>query len=215
MKRGAVRKMTVHKSKEIYEAVREAEAIIFDIGNVLVSFSWEEYMHSLGFEKEVCEHVVNAMFRNEDWEEGDLGKITTAKWLELFIQNDPGYETQIRRTFENFGGTITPFEYTKPWIARLKQEKKKLYFLSNYSEEMYRQTKEKLDFLDDFDGGIFSWEEKCMKPDEKIYKILIDRYQLTPEKCVFFDDRAENVKAAVRAGMKGFIFLPDISLQLT
>lgn len=205
--------MTAQGDRKIYEAVKDAKAVIFDIGNVLVSFSWKDYMQSLGFGRETYEHVVNAMFMNEDWDAGDLGRITTQEWLALLIQNDPSYEAQIRKTFEGFGETIVPFEYTKPWIAKLKQENKKLYFLSNYSEEMYRQTKEKLDFLDDFDGGVFSWKEKCMKPDEKIYKILIDRYCLTPEKCVFLDDRIENVEAAAGTGMKAYIFMQDIPLQ--
>ena len=140
--------------------------------------------------------------------------MTTKQWLELFIENDPAYESQIRYTFENFGKAIVPYKYTKPWTTLLKQRKKKIYFLSNYSEEMFCQSKEQLDFLGYFDGGLLSWEEKCMKPDDRIYKILLKRYQLKPEKCVFFDDRMENVEGARRAGMKAFLFHTDIPLQL-
>ena len=79
---------------------------------------------------------------------------------------------------------------------------------------MYRQSKEKLDFLGYFNGGVFSWEERCMKPDDRIYQILIDRYRLAPKKCLFFDDRPENVEGARRAGMKAVLFHTDIPLQL-
>lgn len=202
------------ESTDIQEAIEQAEAVVFDIGNVLVAFAWEEYLKSLGFDEETYEHVANAMFRNEDWYAGDLGLVTTKQWLELFIENDPAYESQIRYTFENFGKAIVPYKYTKPWTTLLKQRKKKIYFLSNYSEEMFCQSKEQLDFLGYFDGGLLSWEEKCMKPDDRIYKILLKRYQLKPEKCVFFDDRMENVEGARRAGMKAFLFHTDIPLQL-
>lgn len=202
------------ESTDIQEAIEQAEAVVFDIGNVLVSFAWEEYLKSLGFDEETYEHVANAMFRNEDWYAGDLGLVTTKQWLELFVENDPAYESQIRYTFENFGKAIVPYKYTKPWTTLLKQRKKKIYFLSNYSEEMFCQSKEQLDFLGYFDGGLLSWEEKCMKPDDRIYKILLKRYQLKPEKCVFFDDRMENVEGARRAGMKAFLFHTDIPLQL-
>ena len=202
------------ESTDIQEAIEQAEAVVFDIGNVLVAFSWEEYLKSLGFDEETYEHVANAMFRNEDWYAGDLGLVTTKQWLELFIENDPAYESQIRYTFENFGRAIVPYKYTKPWTTLLKQRKKKIYFLSNYSEEMFCQSKEQLDFLGYFDGGLLSWEEKCMKPDDQIYKILLKRYHLKPEKCVFFDDRMENVEGARRAGMKAFLFHTDIPLQL-
>lgn len=202
------------ESTDIQEAIEQAEAVVFDIGNVLVAFAWEEYLKSLGFDEETYEHVANAMFRNEDWYAGDLGLVTTKQWLELFVENDPAYESQIRYTFENFGKAIVPYKYTKPWTTLLKQRKKKIYFLSNYSEEMFCQSKEQLDFLGYFDGGLLSWEEKCMKPDDRIYKILLKRYQLKPEKCVFFDDRMENVEGARRAGMKAFLFHTDIPLQL-
>ena len=53
-----------------------------------------------------------------------------------------------------------------------------------------------------------------MKPDDEIYRILLKRYHLVPEKCVFFDDRIENVEGARRAGMKAVLFHTDIPLQL-
>lgn len=195
------------------EQLKNADAVVFDIGNVLISFAWESYVRSLGFDETTYQHVVNAMFLNEDWDAGDSGLVTTEEWLRLFIDNDPAYEAQIRKTFEGFGATIVPYEITKPWIKALKKDGKKLYFLSNYSEEMYRQSKEQLDFLEDFEGGVFSWKEKCMKPDDKIYKILIERYHLKPQETVFFDDRAENVDGAKKAGLQGILFHPDIPLQ--
>lgn len=201
------------QNDNIPEIIEKAEAVVFDIGNVLIAFAWEDYLRSLEFDEDTYEHVAAAMFRNKDWDAGDSGLVTTKQWLDLFIENDPAYEAQIRYTFENFGRSIVPYEYTKPWTTLFKQQKR-LYFLSNYSEEMYRQSKEQLDFLEYFDGGVFSWEEKCMKPDEKIYKILLERYHLVPEKCVFFDDRIENVEGARRAGMKAFLFNTDIPLQL-
>ncbi len=199
---------------DIRKLIEQAETIVFDIGNVLVGFAWEDYLGSLGFDEETYEHVADAMFRNEDWDVGDSGLATTQEWLALFIENDPAYEEQIRYIFENFGKSIVPYGYTRSWTMGLKQRGKKLYFLSNYSEEMFRQSKEQLDFLGFFDGGVFSWEEKCMKPDDAIYRVLLKRYRLTPGKCVFFDDRIENVEGARKAGMKAVLFRADIPLQL-
>ena len=34
-------------------------------------------------------------------------------------------------------------------------------------------TKEELGFINSFDGGVFSYKEKCIKPEEKIYKTRI------------------------------------------
>ena len=90
----------------------------------------------------------------------------------------------------------------------------RIFYLSNYSNEMYRQSKDRLTFLENFDGGIFSWKEKCMKPDEEIYKRLLKRYDIVPERAIFFDDRVENIETAQRLGMQGVVFTKDVPLQM-
>ena len=49
-------------------------------------------------------------------------------------------------------------------------------------------------FLQEFDGGIFSYEVQSIKPEEKIYRLLLERYRIRPERAVFFDDRPVNVR---------------------
>lgn len=70
---------------------KEMDTVIFDIGNVLIHFDWMGYLKSLKFDEETYEHVANAMFRNEDWNAGDSGLVTTEEWLRLFIDNDRAY----------------------------------------------------------------------------------------------------------------------------
>ena len=85
----------------------------------------------------------------------------------------------------NIGKTIIPYETTESWIQFFKEKGMRIFYLSNYSNEMYRQSKDRLTFLENFDGGIFSWKEKCMKPDEEIYKRLLKRYDIVPERAIF------------------------------
>ena len=141
----------------------EIDTVIFDIGNVLIDFAWEEYLDGFHYDEKTREAVADAMFRNEDWNAGDSGLVTTEEWLELFLENAPEYDREIREVFAGFGASIVPYAFTRPWIQSLKEQGVKLYFLSNYSAEMYRQSEEQLSFLREFDGGIFSWKEKCMK----------------------------------------------------
>ena len=112
---------------------KQVDAAIFDIGNVLIDFAWQDYMKSLDFDRVTYEHVADAMFRSEDWDQGDLGRITTEEWLNLFIENDPEYEDAIRRTFSGFGASIIPYDFSEEWISYFRKHGIKLYFLSNYS----------------------------------------------------------------------------------
>lgn len=190
------------------------KTVIFDVGNVLVDYDWASYLRTFRYDEEIFQRVANAVFRNEDWEKGDIGLISTEEWLDLFIENAPDLKREIREVFAGFEGTIVPLDYTKKWIEYFRGQGCKLYYLSNYSCELYQRTKDKLAFLESFDGGIFSYEVKCMKPDEKIYRILLERYSIEPKEAVFYDDRPENVEAANRLGMKGVVFHKDIPLQM-
>jgi epoxide hydrolase-like predicted phosphatase len=57
-----------------------------------------------------------------------------------------------------------------------------------------------------FDQIVFSAEEKCRKPDEKIYRIALERLGLVPAEAMFFDDFSENVDAARRIGIQAAVF---------
>lgn len=193
---------------------KDTEAVIFDLGNVLLGYDWRPYLSSLGYDDQTNKVLADAVFRNKDWERGDMGGITSEQWEQLFVENAPSYEAQIRQVYSGIEHTIFSLPYTKRLVHFLKKEGLKLYYLSNYSEHLYNKTKQYMDFLDDFDGGIFSYEVLCIKPDEQIYRILIDRYGIKPEKTVFFDDRRDNVETACRLGIKGIVFKPDMAYHI-
>jgi HAD superfamily hydrolase (TIGR01509 family) len=51
-------------------------------------------------------------------------------------------------------------------------------------------------FLKKFDGLLISGEDKLIKPDPAIYQLAIKRFKLNPKKCVFIEDKLENVEVA-------------------
>ncbi len=57
-----------------------------------------------------------------------------------------------------------------------------------------------------FDTAVFSGDEKCRKPEEKIYRIALARLGVAPEEAMFFDDFPENVEAARRIGIQAEVF---------
>lgn len=77
-----------------------------------------------------------------------------------------------------------------------------MYLLSNYSEELFKKHTEYADFMNDIDGLIVSYMVHKAKPDPAIYAALCEKYELNPSECLFFDDRLENVQAAISYGMQ-------------
>ena len=63
------------------------DTVIFDIGNVLIHFAWEDYLHDLGYEGAMFDRVADAVFRSDDWDKGDSGLYTTQEWLGRYPQS--------------------------------------------------------------------------------------------------------------------------------
>lgn len=180
--------------------------IIFDIGNVLLSFCWEKHFASFGFTDEVFSRVAKATVLSPTWDAFDQGVLTPEQLLEVFIKNDPSVENEIRQMYANISGTVELYLYTLSWIEDLKKRGFNVYVLSNFSEKLHNECGDKVDFLKDIDGYILSYQDKLIKPDDRIYQLLIHRYGLVPDDCVFIDDKMINIEAARRNGMHGIVF---------
>ena len=74
--------------------------------------------------------------------------------------------------------------------------------MSNISIDSYEYVSS-YDFFNYIDGGVYSYEVKVSKPNELIYKILLQRYNLVPEETIFIDDSLKNIEAAEKLGING------------
>lgn len=180
--------------------------IIFDIGNVLADFTWKEYLESFGYTGEMLERIARASVMNEKWEEYDKGLMSDEEILQCFVDKDPEIEADIRRCFENVKGMVSRNDYAIPWIKELKQKGYKVLYLSNFSRKASQECADALDFIPYMDGGILSYKDKVIKPMPEIYKLLIDRYDLNPDECVFMDDMEKNLKGAEALGIHTILF---------
>lgn len=180
--------------------------IILDVGKVLVEWEPDEAFRKLGFDGETSHAVAEATVLSPDWNELDRSMLSNEELLAGFIGKAPEYETEIRLMWDNIGLPIYQYEYSRPWIQRMKQKGYRVYILSNYSRWTYENTAEALSFLEDVDGAVFSFQVQQIKPEPEIYRSLLEKYSLKPEECVFLDDRQENLDAAAAQGIVGIRF---------
>lgn len=182
------------------------KTIIFDIGNVLAEFSWPEHYASFGFDTPTLERLANATVFSEDWKQFDLGLLSDEEILDLFVENDPAIEKEIRLTLADTNGILRRCDYAIPWIQELKKQGYQVLFLSNFFEKVLNECAYAMDFLSHMDGGVFSFKVNLIKPDPAIYKNLLDQYHLVPSECVFLDDTLANIEAAQALGIHGIHF---------
>lgn len=179
--------------------------IIFDIGNVLVDFCWQDHIRHCGFRGETADRIGKAMMESPQWAEIDRGVWTMEELLAAFIANDPPLENEIRAVFADLSTLLRERNGSVPWIRSLKAEGYRVYYLSNFSARVEKEAGAELSFLKEMDGGILSYREHLIKPDPAVYRLLMDRYGLLAEESVFLDDTPENVEAARALGMQGIV----------
>ncbi len=191
------------------------DTIIFDIGGVLIDWS-PDYVFDKIFQGD--EERRQFFFQNvctPDWNENqDAGypieKATNDKLVEF-----PEWETEIKAFYgrweEMLGGAIQP---TVDIFEKIKKSKKyQLYALTNWSAETFPVALDRFEFLHWFEGIVVSGEEKTRKPFPEFYKILFDRYDVTPQKAIFIDDNFRNVQAGKALGLTSIHFESPIQLK--
>ena len=188
--------------------------VIFDIGNVLADFGWHLYindllnsMGSLDKRGKIEQAIwMQASPRNSQyrlWDELDIGEMSDEEIVDGFVKYAPDCEREIRAACspEHIGKCIVKRQTSIPWICHVKRHGFRALYLSNYSKIIMHANPQALDFLPWLDGGIFSCDVHLIKPNLKIYELLINKYNLKPERCIFIDDVERNVNAARQAGL--------------
>ncbi|OYU80493.1 MAG: HAD family hydrolase [Flavobacterium sp. BFFFF1] len=181
--------------------------IIFDFGGVLVDWN--------------PRHLYKDHFTNPEDMEYFLKNICTEAWN---IEQDRGRPlaqatTELQRRFPEHSESIALFygkwevmlkgeiPETVALLYRLKEKNYPLYGLTNWSAETIDIAYRRFPFFAVFDGIVVSGTEKLIKPDKRIYELLLDRYQLKAEESIFIDDNIHNVEAARELGFYAIHFV--------
>ncbi|MBR4606097.1 MAG: HAD family phosphatase [Lachnospiraceae bacterium] len=180
--------------------------VIFDIGNVLTDFRWAEFLADKGFSEKEVQRIANASVLTPIWAELDRGAWSFEEVMTGFVKNDPAIEKELHQAFDDMTDIVRIRDYAIPWVKELKAKGYSVYYLSNFSEKIERESIAGLAFREEMDGGILSWKEKVIKPDPTIYRLLLERYSLLPEESVFIDDLPVNVEAGRKLGIQGIVF---------
>ena len=181
--------------------------IIFDLGNVLLSFNPKDYLKSKISEDRI-DDVYKAIFQSEEWIMLDRGTITEKDAINRIIERNNTYRDDINLAFKDWYDILRPIEEAVEILTKLKKNGYNVYYLSNFHELAFKEVTTKNNFFELFDGGVVSYAEKLIKPEEEIYKLILKRYNLNPRETIFIDDTKLNVDGASKLGIKA-IFLED------
>jgi epoxide hydrolase-like predicted phosphatase len=189
--------------------VIEYMIITFDLHGVIFNRGRKVAVKTIIEKFNLPEKQVNALLRGDLADEYSKGNITGKEFWQKVSTELNIDATELEQTYvvcyimdENF----TP-------LLKSLQKKHTIAFLSNNQKERVNFLNKKYNFLQLFDFGLFSFEAHARKPDPKMYKMFVDKFDLSPADILFIDDKEENLIPARNLGMKTIRFTTIAQLE--
>jgi len=181
------------------------EAVVFDIGNVLVE--WHPESH---YDRRIGAARRKALFAEVDLHamnlRVDLGAPFRAE-VEAMADAHPEWRDEILDWHDSWAEMCSPaIPGSVALLRRLRAKGVPVFALSNFGVETYVTAQRQYDFLNEFDAEFISGRLRMMKPDPAIYETLERETGVPPETLLFADDRSENIAAAAARGWQTHLF---------
>jgi len=186
--------------------------IVFDFGGVLIDWNPIYLYKSVFADKLEMDYFLKDICSPEWNLKQDEGRSLAEATKELQLLH-PEYTKEIELFYKDWikmiGGDLP--ENSK-FIKSLKS-KYRLFGLSNWSAETFPQIFDSYTFFQDLEGIVLSGQEKTIKPNKGLYEILLNRYSLLANECLFIDDNRNNIIAAKELGFHTIHLTEGVCLE--
>ncbi|WP_444283122.1 HAD family hydrolase [Granulicatella adiacens] len=181
--------------------------LVFDMGNVLIEWNSEKILQAITDDRKLHNLLRKEVFETGLWVQTDEGVKTREEMIEIVTAKiGEEYRNEITQLSRYWYKYVDVYTKVQDRIIELSKNGYNIYILSNTAYTFYDLVKEGyLPAASIAKGIVLSCEEKVLKPNEKIYNILLERYNLDPHDTMFFDDLSENIWGAARCGINGFV----------
>jgi 2-haloacid dehalogenase len=180
------------------------EAVIFDIGNVLLHWQPEVY-----YDRVIGESKRKELFKlplHEMNDEIDRGADFKATVYDFAAQH-PDWADEIRMWHDNWIELASPaIPKSAVLLRQLKANGVPVFALTNFGIGTFAVAEPVYPILSEFDKRYISGYMKMIKPDAGIYAAVEADCGIAPDRLLFTDDRADNIEAAKARGWQTHLF---------
>ena len=180
---------------------KKIKNIIFDMGSVILKGIPQDVLLGRNINNEIYSQLTTYFNRIGD---ADYGDVTLNK-----IFDECNFSDDIIRSYKDL--LVNYFKYRSinnnliMVINKLKKYNYNVFILSDNSREAYNYYVSDNQFKN-IDGWVVSALYGYLKRDEKLFDIIINKYNLNSSECYFIDDNIDNIKIADRKGFNTFLF---------
>jgi 2-haloacid dehalogenase len=189
------------------------KAVVFDIGRVLFDWNLRHLFAKLIDDPAQLDWFL-AEVVTEKWHfQSDAGR-PLAEMVPERMAEFPDHAPLIEAYRARFNETLpSPIPGTHEFARRLAARGVPLYALTNFGAEFWAGFRPVQPIFDLFADVVVSGEERCAKPDPRIYAIAERRFGQPPEALFFIDDNPANIEAARARGWQAHLFTDAASLE--
>jgi len=176
------------------------DTILFDFGDVFINLdksATEKELRKLGLK----EWDASLQRLNLQYELGKIDEFAFFSGIQKFIP-----EANLSDIRAAWNAILLDFPLKRLEYLQLLTSNYRLFLISNTDATHIEKFEHKVgqsfarDFYSCFEKVYFSFDIHLRKPDEKIFKFVINNHNLIPKKALFVDDKKENTDAAKNLG---------------
>jgi len=175
------------------------EVVVFDLGKVLLDFDYDIAIRRFAERSDVGIDKVRELINSSVQHDYESGKITTDEFFS-YVRNGAGFQGGRSEFVDFFSDIFSPMEMMLNFFKRVKKAGLPVCVFSNTNEIAIQYISKHCSFYNDFDFYVLSFQEKGMKPDEPIYRVVEKKTMKSGEAILYIDDRLENIETGNRLG---------------
>jgi 2-haloacid dehalogenase len=181
---------------------REVDTVVFDVGNVLIRWDVHNLYRKMFPNDTAIKQFLDEtalITRNHEFDRGELFADGIADLIHRFPHYTKPLAAFDARWAECLDGAING---NVALLREFRAAGVPVHAITNFNQHKFRHAQSLFPFLTEFEEIVVSGDERLIKPDPAIYRVLLGRRDLVAEQCVFIDDSAANIAVAQDLGFK-------------
>ena len=195
--------------------LKDVQNIIFDLGGVILNIDYQ--LSSQAFQKLGMQDFDNFYSQTKQtsiFDDFEIGKINATEFRERIKMHLP-HQVSDQQINDAWNAMLLNLPQKRlEFLAHLKKSKR-LFLLSNTNEIHIQQYEHYLNssygfanLAHLFEKEYYSYKIGKRKPDDAVFKQLIDEQKLNPSATLFVDDSRQHIEGASKTGLKTLWLAP-------
>jgi glucose-1-phosphatase len=183
------------------------ELIIFDLGRVLIDFDFQSVLRNLKKHSPLTERQIRRFFETTPlWDKFEKGQVAPELFFDQ-MKKDLKLRGLNFQKFALIWNDIFSENHDTVEVLRRLRGRYKIAMLSNVNIMHWEHVQGRHDFMRWIDYPIASYAVGYRKPDPEVFRVVLRRANIPPQKAVFIDDIESHVHAARSIGIRAYQFV--------